>query len=492
MSRLLYISLIVYLSSVTLVTVSSTVQNTTASRRSSLWLSFISPNRPDCNTIGVAPSQRYLALRKECATKFRISFDVDDEWRATLAHKAKELREYEVLLSASNGQPASMDRMAGELFCFTVVNPYRGNDLRRVEFDRYLIMTNPFNSRVFKAEILAKVAEAREDARKAAPPPSPFLVLTEVWDHRVLKRKQQEQYARASSPRDSEKEISGTLSPSPLPRASSPDFPAYVMPGPEAEKALRKEQEPRRKQLNRKIVRLQKELASAPDNAVLKAKLQQSLEDHKDDFGTFIADKDFGAFAAERTRLLMARKTAAETGLLTRHYGLNPAYRAYYDGRDALLKKYDVDIEPKDRYSETIDLGLEATFFYRGLARQGGGDRDTMKRLALESFTVNLCNPYPQGDRRRADLEATYREHLRYFAHEGYIVDSPSGTETKTTFQWTCHPESDENDFEDVILNYTRGRSFKDALEGFGIAASKDAGILPAALFYGSPAPAAV
>ncbi|KAJ7714847.1 hypothetical protein B0H16DRAFT_1477772 [Mycena metata] len=464
---------------------------------------------------------QYLALRKKCATKFRISFDVDDEWRATLAHKAKELREYEVLLSASNGQPASMDRMAGELFCFTVVNPYRGNDLRRVEFDRYLIMTNPFNStqplgptltrekfefyipnkflndsdpeerylcwcrrHLFEAEILAKVAEAREDARKAAPPPSPFLVLTEVWDHRVLKRKQQEQYARASSPREQctaqwpqvERYIRLAGSPSLLPRASSPDFPAHVMPGPEAEKALRKEQEPRRKQLNRKIVRLQKELASAPDNAVLKAKLQQSLEDHKDDFGTFIVDKDFGAFAAERTRLLMARKTAAETGLLTRHYGLNPAYCAYYDSRDALLKKYDVDIEPKDRYSETIDLGLEATFFYRGLARQGGGDRDTMKRLALESFTVNLCNPYPQGDRRRADLEATYREHLPLFRSRG----------------WTCHPESDENDFEDVILNYTRGRSFKDALEGFGIAASKDAGILPAALFYGSPAPAAV
>ncbi|KAJ7690797.1 hypothetical protein B0H16DRAFT_1905173 [Mycena metata] len=243
-------------------------------------------------------------------------------------------------------------------------------------------------------------------------------------------------------------------SPSPPPRASSPDFPAYVMPGPEAEKALRKEQEPRRKQLNREIVRLQKKLASAPDNAVLQAKLEQSLMDYKDDFGTFIADKDFGEFAAERTRLWKARKIAAETGLLTSDYHLNPVYRAW--------------------------IGLEATFFFLGLARQGGGDLDTMKQLALESFTVDLCNPYPQDDKRRAGLEATYREHLRYFAHEGYTVDSPSGTETKTTFQWTCHPESDENDLEDL------------ALEGFGTAASKEAGILPAALFYGSPTPAAV
>ncbi|KAJ7724524.1 hypothetical protein B0H16DRAFT_1736714 [Mycena metata] len=281
-------------------------------------------------------------------------------------------------------------------------------------------------------------------------------------------------------------------SPSPPPCASSPDFPAYVMPGPEAEKALHKEQEPRCKQLNRKIVRLQKKPASAPDNAVLKAKLQQSLMDYKDDFGTFIADKDFGEFAAERTRLWKARKIAAETGLLTSDYHLNPAYRAYHDGREALLKKYDVDIEPKDRYSETIDLGLEATFFFLGLAQQGGGDLDTMKQLALESFTVDLCNPYPQEDKRRAGLEATYREHLRYFAHEGYTVDSPLGTETKTTFQWICHPESDENDLEDVILNYMRGQSFKLALEGFGTAASKEAGILPAALFYGSPTPATV
>ncbi|KAJ7751630.1 hypothetical protein B0H16DRAFT_1839967 [Mycena metata] len=272
-----------------------------------------------------------------------------------------------------------------------------------------------------------------------------------------------------------------------------PYFPAYVMPGPEAEKALHKEQEPRRKQLNREIMRLQKKLASTPNNTVLKAKLQQSLVNYKDDFSTFIADKDFGEFAAEPLACgRLERLLVPETGLLTSNYHLNPAYCAYYDSRKALLKKYDVDIEPKDRYSETIDLGLEATFFFLGLARQGGVDLDTTKQLALESFTVDLCNPYPQDNKRRAGLEATYREHLHYFAHEGYTVDSPLGTETKTTFQWTCHPESDENSLEDVILNYTCGRSFKLALEGFGTAASKEAGILPAALFYGSPTPAAV
>ncbi|KAJ7738189.1 hypothetical protein B0H16DRAFT_1730083 [Mycena metata] len=258
------------------------------------------------------------------------------------------------------------------------------------------------------------------------------------------------------------------------------------MLGLEVEKALRKEQEARRKQLNREI----SPSASAPDNAILKAKLQQSLVDYKDDFGTFIADKDFGEFAAESTRLWMARKIADWP--THQNYHLNPAYCAYYDGREALRKKYDVDIEPKDQYSEIIDLGLEATFFFLGLARQGGGDLDTMKQVVLESFTVDLCNPYLQDDKRRAGLEATYREHLRYFAHEGYTMDSPSGAETKTTFQWTCHPESDENDLEDVILNYTRGCSFKLVLERFGTAASKEAGTLPAALFYGSPTPAAM
>ncbi|KAJ7711509.1 hypothetical protein B0H16DRAFT_1745124 [Mycena metata] len=193
-------------------------------------------------------------------------------------------------------------------------------------------------------------------------------------------------------------------SPSPPPRASSPDFPAYVMPGPEVEKALHKEQEPRRKQLNREIVRLQKKLASAPDNAVLKAKLQQSLVDYKDNFSTFMTDKDFVEFTTERTRLWKARKIAAETGLLTSDYHLNPAYCAYYDGREVLLKKYDINIEPKDRYSETIDLGLEATFFFLGLTRQGSGDLDTMKQLALKSFTVDLCNPYPQDNKRQAPV----------------------------------------------------------------------------------------
>ncbi|KAJ7020568.1 hypothetical protein C8F04DRAFT_1274874 [Mycena alexandri] len=303
-------------------------------------------------------------------------------------------------------------------------------------------------------------------------------------------------------------------SPSPLPRASSPDFPAYVMPGPAAEKALRKEQEPGRKQLNRKIVKLEKKTrwvlsssllvrcclpspsARDPGNAVLQAKLQHAREDYQDDYGAFIADKHWKKFDAERTRLLEARKTVATTGLLfptsNGIYRLNQAYRFYYDGRQALFDKYDVDIEPKDRHSYAIGMKLEAVFHYLRLAAQARGDQDTMKRLALESFTIDLSNPYPQGDKRRADLEATYREHLRYFARSGYTVDSPLGTETKTNFQWTCHPDPDRDGFESVILNYTRGRSFKDTLEDFADDACKEAGVLPAALFYGSAAPVAM
>ncbi|KAJ7018149.1 hypothetical protein C8F04DRAFT_1278073 [Mycena alexandri] len=172
---------------------------------------------------------RYLALRNKCAAKFRICFNLDGAWRATLAQKTKELREYEILISASSGKAALMDDMAGELFCFTVINPYCGSDLRRVEFDRYLrqrliefthrteplgptlthdkfefylpnnFLEDPdpeerylcwcrrkpiptmsdaskpfFTGRIFKADILARVAEARGKAEQAAPPPSPI------------------------------------------------------------------------------------------------------------------------------------------------------------------------------------------------------------------------------------------------------------------------------------------------------------------------------
>lgn len=103
------------------------------------------------------------------------------------------------------------------------------------------------------------------------------------------------------------------------------------------------------------------------------------------------------------------------------------------------------------------------------------------------------------------------RAHLHYFARSGYTVDAPLGTETKTHFQWTCHPDQDRTNFKDIILNFTRGaffllasfrfltsisgRSFKSRLEEWGTDACKEvgvvapatqAGVVPATVFYGA------
>ncbi|KAJ7688334.1 hypothetical protein B0H16DRAFT_1753132 [Mycena metata] len=288
-------------------------------------------------------------------------------------------------------------------------------------------------------------------------------------------------------------------SPSPLPRASSPELPASIMLQPVTDPALRRTQEAARKRFNRKIVKLKKKLAQNPDNAVWQVKLEHALQDYKEEWGDFIADKHAKKFAAKRDRLLKARQLALYGGFFLRtrsgNYKINPAYRTYYEGRKALFDKYDVDIEPDDRWTRAIETTLDALFFYTKLEANAGGDRDVMTHLALESFTINLRNPYQQGDKRRAELEAKYRAHLHYFARSGYTVDAPLGTETKTHFQWTCHPDQDRTNFKDIILNFTRGRSFKSRLEEWGTDACKEvgvaapatqAGVVPATVFYGA------
>ncbi|KAJ7712330.1 hypothetical protein B0H16DRAFT_1744251 [Mycena metata] len=288
-------------------------------------------------------------------------------------------------------------------------------------------------------------------------------------------------------------------SPSPLPRASSPELPASIMLQPITDPALRRTQEAARKRFNRKIVKLKKKLAQNPDNAVWQVKLEHALQDYKEEWGDFIADKHAKKFAAKRDRLLKARQLALYGGFFLRtrsgNYKINPAYRTYYEGRKALFDKYDVDIEPDDRWTRAIEMTLDALFFYTKLEANAAGDRDVMTHLALESFTIDLRNPYQQGDKRRAELEAKYRAHLRYFARSGYTVDAPLGTETKTHFQWTCHPDQDRTNFKDIILNFTRGRSFKSRLEEWGTDACKEvgvvapatqAGVVPATVFYGA------
>ncbi|KAJ7040125.1 hypothetical protein C8F04DRAFT_1178225 [Mycena alexandri] len=285
-------------------------------------------------------------------------------------------------------------------------------------------------------------------------------------------------------------------SPGPLPRASSPDFPLYVLPGPVVEEELRKLQEPQRKELNRQVLYLQKKVAELPDNAVWQARLQHALEDYKELFGAWIADEDLPAFDAERKRLLKLRETVATTSLFRAYSSpeqlpevpvVNPAYIDYFDGTEALFNKFGVNIEPQDELTSDIGDRYEAMVDYQELEAKAGGDRDTMVRLALKPFVIDVRNPYPQADPRRTELNALYRVHLYYFARGGGTVESPPDMETKTHFEWICHPDTEEDHFIDVVLNYTRGVSFKASIEKWGKDACKAAGILSAESFYGAP-----
>ncbi|KAJ7024112.1 hypothetical protein C8F04DRAFT_1270672 [Mycena alexandri] len=267
-------------------------------------------------------------------------------------------------------------------------------------------------------------------------------------------------------------------SPGPLPRASSPDFPLYVLPGPVVEEELRKLQEPQCKELNRQVLYLQKKVAELPDNAVWQARLQHALEDYKELFGAWIADEDLPAFDAERKRLLKLRETVATTSLFRAYSSpeqlpevpvVNPAYIDYFDGTEALFNKFGVNIEPQDELTSDIGDRYEAMVDYQELEAKAGGDRDTMVRLALKPFVIDIastCTISPAG---------------------GGTVESPPDMETKTHFEWICHPDTEEDHFIDVVLNYTRGVSFKASIEKWGKDACKAAGILSAESFYGAP-----
>ncbi|KAJ7040124.1 hypothetical protein C8F04DRAFT_1254271 [Mycena alexandri] len=271
-------------------------------------------------------------------------------------------------------------------------------------------------------------------------------------------------------------------SPGPLPRASSPDFPLYVLPGPVVEEELRKLQEPQRKELNRQVLYLQKKV----------------VEDYKELFGAWIADEDLPAFDAERKRLLKLRETVVTTGLFRAFLDLspeqlpelpeiNPVYIDYFDGTEALFNKFGVNIEPEDELTSDIGERYDAMVDYQGLVAKARGDRDTMVRLALKPFVIDVRNPYPQADQRRTELNALYRVHLYYFARGGGTVESPPDMETKTHYEWICRPDRENDHFISVVLNYTRGVSFKASIEKWGKDACKAAGILSAESFYGAP-----
>ncbi|KAJ7726639.1 hypothetical protein B0H16DRAFT_1735569 [Mycena metata] len=155
-------------------------------------------------------------------------------------------------------------------------------------------------------------------------------------------------------------------SPSPLSRASSPELPASIMLQPITDPALRRTQEAARKRFNRKIVKLKKKLAQNPDNAVWQVKLEHALQDYKEEWGDFIADKHAKKFAAKRDRLLKARQLArADGGFIgeaNESWGSWALRELPFYGVDLPLYAYELHRTGPGQHD--FDLSIEGTFQY--------------------------------------------------------------------------------------------------------------------------------
>lgn len=84
----------------------------------------------------------------------------------------------------------------------------------------------------------------------------------------------------------------------------------------------------------------------------------------------------------------------------------NPAYVKYFDGRCDFKDQYGVDIEPDDVLGYDIDTKCMGLFYAREIIAKSGGDLNRMRQIASQPFTIQLVNPYPQNDQRRAELDA--------------------------------------------------------------------------------------
>ncbi|KAJ7027182.1 hypothetical protein C8F04DRAFT_1267324 [Mycena alexandri] len=275
---------------------------------------------------------------------------------------------------------------------------------------------------------------------------------------------------------------------SPLPRASSPEFPLLLGRGPAAQQQLIALEEPDRVKRNKEIVELKEKVTQFPDNAVYRTKLHDALEDYKDDFGTWIPDSDLPVFDATRRDLLETRSIVNLEPLFldAATAQFNPAYVKYFDGRCDFKDQYGVDIEPDDVLGYDIDTKGMGLFYAREIIAKSGGDLNRMRQIASQPFTIQLVNPYPQNDQRRAELDALYLEYLRYFSRRGCAVESPPDTATKTIFEWVCRPTLVDGELVETILSYMRGRSFRQRVEWYGEQAREKAGVVSADTFYGS------
>ncbi|KAJ7027281.1 hypothetical protein C8F04DRAFT_1189716 [Mycena alexandri] len=249
--------------------------------------------------------------------------------------------------------------------------------------------------------------------------------------------------------------------------------------GPAAQQQLIALEEPDRVKRNKEIVELKEKVAQFPDNAVYRTKLHDAhptVEDYKDDFGTWIPDSDLPVFDATRRDLLETRSIVNLEPLFldATTAQFNPAYVKYFDGRCDFKDQYGVDIEPDDVLGYDIDTKGMGLFYAREIIAKSGGDLNRMRQIASQPFTIQLVHSYPQNDQRRAELDALYLEYLRYFSRRGCAVESPPDTAMKTIFEWVCRP------------TLVDGRSFRQRVEWYGEQAREKAGVISADTFYGS------
>ncbi|KAJ7734670.1 hypothetical protein B0H16DRAFT_1467516 [Mycena metata] len=152
----------------------------------------------------------FLDAVKILSLDFNITWKFGTHQDDIMADKAKLLDEVEELLHRTNGEAHLMDEQAGKHFQFSVRNPFAKNDLRRIEFDRFLRqrlrnfrrdvsdlqptvmddkfrfnIPNPYANdkgtdteaylfwccrRIWRAEIIAACRKAKVEAMQPAPP----------------------------------------------------------------------------------------------------------------------------------------------------------------------------------------------------------------------------------------------------------------------------------------------------------------------------------
>jgi cell wall assembly regulator SMI1 len=94
-----------------------------------------------CPFNNAAQLEEYFTQVEAFSKDFELEFMVDDDWTAVLEKKRKQLNVLRELERFSKGDPDIQAAFIGWPMCEILVsNPFRGNDMRRVEFDSHCML----------------------------------------------------------------------------------------------------------------------------------------------------------------------------------------------------------------------------------------------------------------------------------------------------------------------------------------------------------------